>query len=138
MADIVVIKGKAALEKLSRKIKNLGDLTAWTACVHASYPNRNVSSCNLTAEVLGDIISSSKSLQVPPAFTAKTLGQRVAVIDTGVAPHSRLPKTAAGGDYVFTGDGTQDCDGHGTAVAGRSKPGRRALIQECTSRLSED
>ena len=45
-------------------------------------------------------------------------GQRVAVIDTGVAPHSRLPKTAAGGDYVFTGDGTQDCDGHGTAVAG--------------------
>ncbi len=45
-------------------------------------------------------------------------GQRVAVIDTGVAPHSRLPKTTAGGDYVFTGDGTQDCDGHGTAVAG--------------------
>lgn len=45
-------------------------------------------------------------------------GQRVAVIDTGIAPHSRLPATAAGGDYVFTGDGTQDCDGHGTAVAG--------------------
>lgn len=45
-------------------------------------------------------------------------GQRVAVIDTGVAPHPRLPHTLAGGDYVFTGDGTQDCDGHGTAVAG--------------------
>jgi membrane-anchored mycosin MYCP len=45
-------------------------------------------------------------------------GQRVAVIDTGVSPHSRLPDTTAGGDYVFTGDGTQDCDGHGTAVAG--------------------
>lgn len=45
-------------------------------------------------------------------------GQRVAVIDTGVSPHSRLPDTAAGGDYVYTGDGTQDCDGHGTAVAG--------------------
>jgi membrane-anchored mycosin MYCP len=45
-------------------------------------------------------------------------GQRVAVIDTGVSPHPRLPHTAAGGDYVFTGDGTQDCDGHGTAVAG--------------------
>ena len=45
-------------------------------------------------------------------------GQRVAVIDTGVAPHPRLPNTVAGGDYVFTGDGTQDCDGHGTAVAG--------------------
>jgi len=45
-------------------------------------------------------------------------GQRVAVIDTGVAPNPRLPHTTAGGDYVFTGDGTQDCDGHGTAVAG--------------------
>ncbi len=45
-------------------------------------------------------------------------GQRVAVIDTGVAPHARLPHLAAGGDYVFTGDGTQDCDGHGTTVAG--------------------
>lgn len=45
-------------------------------------------------------------------------GQRVAVIDTGVAPHPRLPDTVAGGDYVFTGDGAQDCDGHGTVVAG--------------------
>ncbi|KAA8966164.1 type VII secretion-associated serine protease mycosin [Mycobacterium sp.] len=45
-------------------------------------------------------------------------GQRVAVIDTGVSPHPRLPATAAGGDYVFSGDGRQDCDGHGTAVAG--------------------
>ena len=45
-------------------------------------------------------------------------GQRVAIIDTGVSPHPRLPETAAGGDYVFTGDGRQDCDGHGTAVAG--------------------
>lgn len=45
-------------------------------------------------------------------------GQRVAVIDTGVSPHPRLPETVSGGDYVFTGDGLQDCDGHGTAVAG--------------------
>lgn len=45
-------------------------------------------------------------------------GQRVAVIDTGVAPHRRLPQLVGGGDYVFTGDGTQDCDGHGTLVAG--------------------
>jgi membrane-anchored mycosin MYCP len=45
-------------------------------------------------------------------------GQRVAVIDTGVARHPRLAHLAAGGDYVSTGDGTQDCDGHGTAVAG--------------------
>ncbi len=45
-------------------------------------------------------------------------GQRVAVIDTGVASQPRLPRLRAGGDYVFTGDGTQDCDGHGTVVAG--------------------
>jgi membrane-anchored mycosin MYCP len=45
-------------------------------------------------------------------------GQRVAIIDTGVSPHPRLPKVVPGGDYVFTGDGTQDCDAHGTLVAG--------------------
>ncbi len=45
-------------------------------------------------------------------------GQRVAVIDTGVAPHRRLRDVVAGGDYVARGDGTQDCDGHGTVVAG--------------------
>lgn len=55
-----------------------------------------------------------------PALWALTrgAGQRVAVIDTGVAPHRRLPGLVGGGDYVFTGDGTQDCDGHGTLVAG--------------------
>ena len=45
-------------------------------------------------------------------------GQRVAVIDTGVVRHHRLRRVEAGGDYVSTGDGTQDCDGHGTLVAG--------------------
>lgn len=45
-------------------------------------------------------------------------GQRVAVIDTGVQPHRRLPGVIAGGDYVSGGDGRQDCDGHGTIVAG--------------------
>jgi membrane-anchored mycosin MYCP len=45
-------------------------------------------------------------------------GQRVAVIDTGVARHRGLPDVVAGGDYVSTGDGTQDCDAHGTLVAG--------------------
>lgn len=45
-------------------------------------------------------------------------GQRVAVIDTGVARHHRLARLEAGGDYVAAGDGTQDCDGHGTLVAG--------------------
>jgi membrane-anchored mycosin MYCP len=45
-------------------------------------------------------------------------GQLVAVIDTGVARHRLLPRLVAGGDYVSSGDGTQDCDGHGTAIAG--------------------
>jgi membrane-anchored mycosin MYCP len=45
-------------------------------------------------------------------------GQRVAVIDTGVTRHPRLARLEAGGDYVSIGDGTQDCDGHGTIVAG--------------------
>lgn len=45
-------------------------------------------------------------------------GQRVAVIDTGISRHRRLPGVVPGGDYVSTGDGTQDCDAHGTLVAG--------------------
>jgi membrane-anchored mycosin MYCP len=45
-------------------------------------------------------------------------GQTVAVIDTGVARHRLLPHLIPGGDYVSGGDGTDDCDGHGTVVAG--------------------
>ena len=45
-------------------------------------------------------------------------GQTVAVIDTGVARHRLLPRLVPGGDYVSAGDGTQDCDGHGTLIAG--------------------
>lgn len=45
-------------------------------------------------------------------------GQRVAVIDTGVARHHRLARLEGAGDYVAAGDGTEDCDGHGTVVAG--------------------
>ncbi|MGW5073272.1 type VII secretion-associated serine protease mycosin [Rhodococcus sp. NPDC004095] len=45
-------------------------------------------------------------------------GQLVAVIDTGVEHHPRLPGLVPGGDFVSTGDGTADCDAHGTLVAG--------------------
>lgn len=45
-------------------------------------------------------------------------GQTVAVIDTGVARHRLLRHLLPGGDYVSNGDGTDDCDGHGTLVAG--------------------
>lgn len=45
-------------------------------------------------------------------------GVKVAVIDTGVTPHPRLPHLIAGGDYVMAGgDGLSDCDAHGTLVA---------------------
>lgn len=44
-------------------------------------------------------------------------GQVVAVIDTGVNRHPRLT-VVPGGDYVSRSDGTADCDGHGTLVAG--------------------
>ena len=45
-------------------------------------------------------------------------GQTVAVLDTGVAPSTRLPNLEGGGDLVADGNGLTDCDGHGTAVAG--------------------
>ncbi|HYO00926.1 MAG TPA: type VII secretion-associated serine protease mycosin [Mycobacterium sp.] len=48
----------------------------------------------------------------------KGAGQTVAVIDTGVTRHRLLPHLLPGGDYVSMGDGMQDCDGHGTIVAG--------------------
>nr|WP_275404178.1 type VII secretion-associated serine protease mycosin [Pseudonocardia acidicola] len=50
---------------------------------------------------------------------ASGAGQRIAVIDTGVAPHPRLAgRLLGGGDYLQGSDGLDDCDGHGTAVAG--------------------
>ena len=47
-------------------------------------------------------------------------GQKVAVIDTGVSPHSYFQnRLEGGGDYVVKADnGLKDCDGHGTEVAG--------------------
>lgn len=60
-----------------------------------------------------------KSLDLPAIWRlSRGAGQTVAVIDTGVARHRLLPHLVPGGDYVFTGDGTEDCDGHGTIVAG--------------------
>ncbi len=59
------------------------------------------------------------SLNLTEAWThSRGEGQLVAVIDTGVTPGPRLPNVEAGGDYVATGDGLTDCDGHGTLVAG--------------------
>jgi membrane-anchored mycosin MYCP len=45
--------------------------------------------------------------------------QRIAVIDSGVAPHSQLAgRLIDGGDYIENRSGLFDCDGHGTVVAG--------------------
>ncbi|MFX0580574.1 type VII secretion-associated serine protease mycosin [Nocardia nepalensis] len=58
-------------------------------------------------------------LDLPAAWQfSRGAGQKVAVIDTGVNRHPRLPALQAGGDYVSDSDGTADCDGHGTLVAG--------------------
>lgn len=47
-------------------------------------------------------------------------GVKVAVVDTGVAKHDFFGgRLTGGGDYVAKGgDGLEDCDGHGTEVAG--------------------
>jgi len=54
-----------------------------------------------------------------PSF-ATGAGQKVAVIDTGVLDHAFFGgRVEGGGDYVVrNGNGLEDCDGHGTAVAG--------------------
>lgn len=60
-----------------------------------------------------------KALDLPVVWElSRGSGQTVAVIDTGVSRHRRLPHLVPGGDYVSAGDGTDDCDGHGTIVAG--------------------
>ena len=58
-------------------------------------------------------------LNLPEAWQfGRGAGVRVAVIDTGVSPHPRLPNLIGGGDYVVDGgDGLSDCDAHGTWVA---------------------
>lgn len=58
-------------------------------------------------------------MNLPEAWRfSRGQGQRVAVIDTGVTPHPRLGRVVAGGDYVSGGNGLDDCDAHGTLVAG--------------------
>jgi membrane-anchored mycosin MYCP len=50
---------------------------------------------------------------------ATGIGVVIAVIDTGVHPDARFgTRLRGGGDYLTGGDGLDDCDGHGTAVAG--------------------
>lgn len=78
------------------------------------------------------VMPNSDLSKPPPPSTALRLDQAhkfstgagviVAVIDTGVHPQPRLVNMIPGGDYIDPGaggpGGFEDCDGHGTAVAG--------------------
>jgi membrane-anchored mycosin MYCP len=82
----------------------------------------------LSGEVPRTAPTAQRMLDLPTAWQfSRGAGQTVAVIDTGVNRHPRLPILIPGGDYVSNSDGTSDCDGHGTFVAGiiaaRPSPG---------------
>ncbi|MFC4124772.1 type VII secretion-associated serine protease mycosin [Nocardia rhizosphaerae] len=66
------------------------------------------------------IPDAQRSLGLDRAWEfSRGAGQLVAVIDTGVTRNDRLPDMIAGGDFVAnSGDGADDCDAHGTFVAG--------------------
>jgi len=82
-------------------------------------PTEQTDECRIGAQA-ADVAKSQPNFAELQAVWRLTrgAGQTVAVIDTGVARHRLLPHLLPGGDYVSTGDGTQDCDGHGTIVAG--------------------
>ncbi|GGL40652.1 type VII secretion-associated serine protease mycosin [Nocardia jinanensis] len=87
-------------------------------------PTKQESGCLATGVLQDTDISrtppSELALNLADARTlSRGLGVTVAVVDTGVTPHPRLPNVTAGGDYVAAGgDGLQDCDAHGTLIAG--------------------
>ncbi|MGW5388337.1 type VII secretion-associated serine protease mycosin [Nocardia sp. NPDC003963] len=87
-------------------------------------PTKQESGCLATGVLQDTDISrtppSEIALNLADARTlSRGLGVTVAVVDTGVSPHPRLPNLVAGGDYVAAGgDGLQDCDAHGTLIAG--------------------
>lgn len=89
-----------------------------------SEPTERKANAPCTSTVAGGegpaVPAAQAALNLPHAWQfAKGDGQVVAVIDTGVARHPRLPGLRAGGDFVAnSGDGTEDCDAHGTLVAG--------------------
>lgn len=63
--------------------------------------------------------AAQQMLNLPGAWRySRGEGQTVAVIDTGVQPGPQLPEVTGGGDFLGSGDGLSDCDGHGTLVAG--------------------
>ena len=104
--------------------------TQWAACTEASRTRAGAGADPLRRLGLESVWQLSRGED-----------QRIAVIDTGVARHRRLAHLEAGGDYVSTGDGTQDCDGHGTIVAGiiaaAADPGDPIALRRCRARRDD-
>lgn len=87
----------------------------------ATGPLRADGPCRTTAATLdpGASPPSATAAELRPAWVhGRGEGQVVAVIDTGVNPGPRLPRVRGAGDVLPGGDGTEDCDAHGTLVAG--------------------
>jgi membrane-anchored mycosin MYCP len=86
-------------------------------------PMEQRTACAVSALLADSAIARPAPANV--AFDVATLhefatgkGITVAVIDSGVAPNDRLPRLIGGGDYIGTANGLEDCDHHGTLVAG--------------------
>lgn len=101
------------------------DMTALPADAPPGLTYQQKNQCvtsNTNDTVLPDEPAAQKMLNIRAAQRfSRGAGVKVAVIDTGVNPNPLLTDSGrlhGGGDYVGTGDGTSDCDGHGTLTAG--------------------
>lgn len=84
-----------------------------------AHPTAQYDECATTPQAAMAEPGQLNGIDLPSVWAlTRGAGQTVAVIDTGVARHRRLPHLIPGGDYVSRHDGTTDCDGHGTVVAG--------------------
>jgi membrane-anchored mycosin MYCP len=94
-----------------------------TGPVAAPDPTEQKSACGIGGVLPQTSFTVQPSAEAMLDFTdawqfSRGAGQKVAVIDTGVNRHPRLPALDGGGDYVSNTDGLADCDAHGTLVAG--------------------
>lgn len=89
---------------------------------HYVQTTRCVAASNIPASVRNGVSWAQAQLDYPSLWSLANRGegQTVAVIDTGINPVSAFgDRLHAGIDLVLSGgDGLQDCDGHGTVVAG--------------------
>ncbi|GAA3147652.1 hypothetical protein GCM10020255_026170 [Rhodococcus baikonurensis] len=88
-----------------------------------SVPMVQKTACATSATLAGSEFTRATPANV--AFGVENLhryatgkGITVAVVDSGVSPGVRLPRLTGGGDYITTTNGLEDCDHHGTLVAG--------------------